>query len=270
MSSPAALMRASHPGPCLALAVLIVALALPSGAGAGTLARFGVAALTAQLAIGWTNDFCDAATDRRAGRTDKPVATGAVNRGTVALAACLALAVSVTLSFAIGTRTGTINLIMLAPALAYDAGLKRTAWSGLAYVVGFAPIPAFAASLGGPQPSAWTTASAGLLGLGGHFANVLADVDADLATGVRGLPQRLAAARGVPWVRHAALVLLALASCVALVGMRSLPAWAYVLVIVLVVGIAAVGVRGGGRTPFRAAFVIVFVNVAVLLASAWR
>ena len=42
---------------------------------------------TGQLSIGWSNDALDAARDRLAGRTDKPVAAGRLPRRTVAAAA---------------------------------------------------------------------------------------------------------------------------------------------------------------------------------------
>ena len=47
---------------------------------------------------------------------------------------------------------------------------------------------------GAPWPAWWAVLAAALLGVGAHLANVLPDIDGDLATGVRGLPQRLGAA----------------------------------------------------------------------------
>jgi hypothetical protein len=47
-----------------------------------------------------------------------------------------------------------------------------------------------------PEPalaSPWAFAAGALLGVAAHFANVLPDLDDDRATGVRGLPQSLAA-----------------------------------------------------------------------------
>ena len=82
------------------------------------------------------------------------------------------------------------------------------------YVVGFGPIPAYAASTlpGHPAPRWSVTAAAALVGLGAHFANVLPDLAGDQATGVKGLPQQVAARWGPGAVRAAALVLLLAAS----------------------------------------------------------
>ena len=47
-----------------------------------------------------------------------------------------------------------------------------------------------------PAPRWPITVAAALIGLGAHFANVLPDLAGDRATGVVGLPQRVAAGRG--------------------------------------------------------------------------
>ena len=62
------------------------------------------------------------------------------------------------------------------------------------------------------------TAAAALVGLGAHFANVLPDLAADRATGVRGLPQQVAARWGPGAVRAVALVLLLSASVLLLLA----------------------------------------------------
>src|SRR5258705_3783334 len=79
-----ALIRSSHPGPCLAITAMTVLLAIGAGAlgrtGAGTVAVFAVAVLAGQLSIGWSNDAFDAGLDAAAGRTDKPLVAGTVSR----------------------------------------------------------------------------------------------------------------------------------------------------------------------------------------------
>ena len=88
------------------------------------------------------------------------------------------------------------------------------------YLLGFGPLPAYAASTlpGHPAPRWPVTLAAALLGLGAHFANVLPDLAADQATGVGGLPQRVAARWGPLAVRAAALALLLAASALLLIG----------------------------------------------------
>jgi 4-hydroxybenzoate polyprenyltransferase len=243
---------------------LLAAQAAPHGTGPVLVAP---AVLAGQLSIGWSNDGFDARRDAASGRTDKPVPAGAVGLRAVAVAAAAALAVSVTLSFALGAAAGLINLVMMAAGWAYNAGLKSTLASGLTYVVGFGLIPAFAASTlpGHPAPRAAVTAAAALLGLGAHFANVLPDLAGDEATGVRGLPQRLASGAGPAAVRLAALVLLLLASVLLVLtssaGHRDIALGALAAAALL----ATVGAFGSGRLPFVAAIGIAAIDVALFV-----
>jgi 4-hydroxybenzoate polyprenyltransferase len=162
-----------------------------------------------------------------------------------------------------------INLIMMAAGWGYNAGLKSTSASGVMYLVGFGLIPALVAStLPGHHPARpWALGAAGLIGLGGHFANVLPDLDGDRAAGVRGLPQRVAAAGGSGLVRLVALVLLLSASVLIVFGRRSGPAW-YDLVGLAAAVILAIG--GGwapGRLPFLAAIGVAAIDVGLFASG---
>jgi len=265
MSRVRALIVASHPGPSLAIAVLttlLAAEAAPHGIGPVLTAP---AMLAGQLSVGWSNDAFDAPRDAAAGRTDKPVATGAIGARAVWVAAAVALLASLAMSLAIGPVTLLLNVVILAAGWAYNAGLKSTPWSGLMYLAGFGPIPAWAASTlpGHPAPTWWVTAFAALVGLGAHFANVLPDLDADQATGVRGLPQLVAARLGSVAVRAVAFVLLLTASLLLLLaakpGRRPVAAGGIVVAVVL----AVFGARGSGKVPFLTAIAIAAVDVVL-------
>jgi 4-hydroxybenzoate polyprenyltransferase len=222
------------------------------------------AVLTGELSIGWSNDYFDADRDSAAGRTDKPLVNGVISGKTVITAALAALAVCVVLSFVISPTTGVVNALMMAAGWGYNAGLKSTAASGLAYAVGFGLIPAFAASTAPGHPGArpWTLAAAALLGVGGHFANVLPDLAGDQVTGVRGLPQRVAERFGPTAVRLTALVLLLGATAIIAFapGSSGWPRWPGLGAAALLAG---VGSRASGRTPFLAAIAIAGINVAL-------
>ena len=87
MNRVRALIIASHPGPSLAItamATLLAAEAAPHGIGPVLTAP---AMLAGQLSVGWSNDACDARRDAAAGRTDKPIATGAISVRAVWIAA---------------------------------------------------------------------------------------------------------------------------------------------------------------------------------------
>jgi 4-hydroxybenzoate polyprenyltransferase len=264
-----ALIRASHLGPSLAITAMITLLAAEAARRGSGPVLVAPAVLAGQVSIGWSNDAFDAGRDAAAGRTDKPIPAGAVSRRAVGVAAVAALAVSLLLSLAIGEATGIVNAMMLAAGWAYNAGLKSTLASGLMYVVGFGLIPAFAASTlpGHPAPRPWITAAAATLGLGAHFANVLPDLAGDQATGVHGVPQRVAARWGPAAVRATALVLLLLASAALALACSRSRLWLALAGLGAAVLLATIGARGSGRLPFLAAIGIAAIDVALFAAG---
>jgi 4-hydroxybenzoate polyprenyltransferase len=265
-----ALLVASHPGPSLAItamATVLAAEAAPHGFGPVLVAP---AMLAGQLSVGWSNDACDAALDVAAGRTDKPVARGEVTVRALWVAATVSLLAALALSAAISLVTLGINALLIGAAWAYNLGLKSTPWSGLMFLLGFAPLPAYAASTlpGQPAPRIWVCVAAGLLGLGAHFANVLPDLATDLASGVRGLPQLVAARWGPGAARGAALVLLLSASALLVVEASPARRWIAVAGLCCSCVLAVIGALGRGRTPFRAALAIAGADVAVFALGA--
>ncbi len=187
------LIRSSHPEPVCAVAGGVTVLAYVAGRGAAGTALVGLAVLSGQLSIGWSNDYLDRRTDRAAARRDKPLAVGSIPPRLVAAAAAGAVICCIPLSLASGWRAGLAGLTTVAAGWSYNLGLKRTRWSPLPFIPGFGLFPAFVTLglPGHPWPAWWATTAGALLGLGAHFANVLPDLPADLATGVLGLPQRL-------------------------------------------------------------------------------
>lgn len=265
-----ALIRSSHPGPSLVITAMTVLLAVAAGLRSSVIVVFALAVLAGQVSVGWSNDAFDADRDFAGGRTDKPIVAGAVSRRTVVIAAAVALIASVPLAFAVGVTTGFVHLGMTGAAWGYNAGLKSTLASGLMYLIGFGLIPVMAASAlpGHPAPRPWTVVAAALLGLGGHFANVLPDLAADRASGVRGLPQRLAASRGGPTaVRVGALVLLLAASVLIVLAPSGPPRWPAVVGLGVAGALATVGAFTSGRVPFVAAIAVAVLNVALFVVG---
>jgi 4-hydroxybenzoate polyprenyltransferase len=265
MSRVRALLIAGHPGPSLAItamATLLAAQAAPHGAGPALVAP---AMLAGQLSVGWSNDAFDAGRDAAAGRADKPVATGAVSARAVWAAALTSLVAALAMSAVLGAVTLLINAVIIAAGWAYNAGLKSTPASGLMYLAGFGPIPAYAASTlpGHPAPQWWVTAAAAMVGLGAHFANVLPDLAGDRATGVNGLPQLVAARWGPAAVRAVALVLLLSASVLLLLASSQSRRWIALAGLAAAAGLAAIGARGSGRLPFLAAIGIAAIDVVL-------
>ncbi len=152
-----------------------------------------LAVLSGQVSVGWSNDYLDRQRDRNSNRTDKPIVAGEVTASLVGTCAVVALVLCVPLSMLSGWRAGSLHLVAVSLAWAYNFKLKSTIASAVPYMVAFGLLPV-CVTLGlthHPWPRPWATAAASLLGLGAHFVNVLPDLDSDRVTGVNGLPQRV-------------------------------------------------------------------------------
>ncbi|MFD3333102.1 UbiA family prenyltransferase [Streptomyces sp. NPDC058700] len=261
------LLRSCHLEPALAVTVFATALAVAGGRGVAGAALVAGAVLAGQLSVGWCNDAADAQRDLVCGRRDKPAATGELPPRAVAVAAGAALGLCVPLSLLSGAVAGAVHLVGVAAGWAYNLGGKRTVLSPLPYAVGFGSLPAFV-TLGAPSqawPAWWVVTAGALLGVGAHVVNVLPDIEDDLTTGVRGLPQRLGR-EACRW--SAPLVMLAAVGVVVVgpPGAVSVSGWVLAAVAgsVAVVGTALPSATGS-RWPFRAAIAVAGMAVTQLL-----
>ncbi|MDQ6840774.1 MAG: UbiA family prenyltransferase [Actinomycetota bacterium] len=262
------LAAACHPGPTVLVTAVAMALAAAQGRSASGLVAVGAAVLSGQLSVGWHNDWLDAERDRRSARGDKPVVRGTVPRGVVGRAAAVAVVAVVPLSLLSGRRAAIAHLGAVALAWAYNARLKATMLSFLPYTGAFALLVAFV-SLGlpgSPWPPWWQLAAGALLGTGAHLANAAPDLDADLATGVRGLPHRLGYRNSV----LGAAALLIVASAVLAFGPGHLDALSVggFTAAAMVVGAGLVaGRHGRTRLLFRVSMLVAVIDVALLVAE---
>lgn len=272
MTSPVTtLVLAAHPGPTAAVTALSLVLGVGVGLPGSTLVLLGLAFLAGQLSIGWSNDWIDAGRDAAVGRTDKPVATGEIDVAVVRTAALVAAAATVVLSFALGLAAGVVHVVLVASGWSYNAGLKRTRWSVVPFIVSFGLLPAVVTfALPDPAPPApWAMLAGAVLGVAIHFTNVLPDLDDDARTGVSGLPHR--AGRRVSGL--VAFAALALASVVVLVGPGLVAGSASSPPLLAVVGVlAAVSIAVWGaalvltRPPGRLLFQLI-IMASLLLAA---
>lgn len=266
-----ALFLACHPGPALAVTCLGGLLAVAAGRDAAGTAWVTGAVLAGQLSIGWSNDALDAARDTASGRTDKPAATGALSPRSLRWASFVALAACVPLSLATGLASGVVHLVAVASAWSYNLGLKGTVASFVPYAVSFGLLPAVATLglPGQPWPPSWVTAAGALLGVAGHAANVAPDVDDDLSTGVRGLPQRL----GRAGAYRLAATALVTATAVLVWGPNGQPSTAGTAVVAVagalgVLVAVTAGRRGrASRAPFVAVIAVALTDVVLLLLT---
>ncbi|WP_211291214.1 UbiA family prenyltransferase [Kineococcus xinjiangensis] len=264
-----ALLLSCHPLPTVAVTALATALAAGAGGGVATTALLGSAVLAGQLAVGWSNDWVDAARDAAVGRGDKPAAAGLLPVRDVRAAALAAAAAVVPLSLLLGWRAGLLHLLGVAAALGYNAGLKSTPWSWVPYVLFFGGLPTVVtlAVAGGAAPL-WASAVGALLGVGAHCANVIPDLDDDRATGVRGLPHLLGRA-GSTVLASAAL---SAASVLVVLGPPGPPGalgWAGLALAGALTASAAWAALTSPRSrwPFPATVAVAALDVALLVAA---
>ncbi|MBB4696438.1 UbiA family prenyltransferase [Paractinoplanes abujensis] len=271
MSRALAVIKSSHPEPGGAVTIAMTLLAIGAGhRGWAVLGVFAAVGAT-QLAVGWVNDWLDADRDRAAGRTDKPIASGAVSRRTVGISGLVAALAVPLLGLPFGLPATVVISLVGVFALLYDWPLKFTVFSVVPYLVAFGLLPAFVvvALPGQPAPPAWLVAAGALLGAGAHFANVLPDLADDAATGVRGLPHRF----GATGSSVAAALLLLSATLTLVFGPPGPPSWAgwagaAAAVVVLPLGwYATRRARGRGVAMFRAVILVALIDVLLLIFS---
>jgi 4-hydroxybenzoate polyprenyltransferase len=223
--------------------------------------------LVGQLSIGWSNDWLDAQRDAAAGRVGKPTVAGAVSTHRVRAVALLALALSLPLSLLAGWDAALAHLLLVASGWAYNARLKASIWSPAPYLVGFAALPMYVSLAADASPRWWLSVSAGLLGVAAHFANAAPDIEDDLASGIRGAPQRIGARRSLS-------VSFALLASVSVLLLLHLPdgQWfvfaATAAFTPVVAGALLAWHRGASRGVFVAVMVAALVDVSLLVTVA--
>jgi 4-hydroxybenzoate polyprenyltransferase len=192
------LLLACHPLPTAAMTVALAVAAALSGRSGQEVALVAATVLSGQLTVGWINDVVDRERDKLVGRTDKPVAQGRIDPGTVNFAtACVVLA-CVPLSMANGTAAGIAHLAAVLSAWMYNFFFKFTALSWMPYAVSFGLLPAFLSygglggGLHGAPPTIAMTVLAALLGIGIHFMRSVWGLVADHEEGWTYLPLKLA------------------------------------------------------------------------------
>jgi 4-hydroxybenzoate polyprenyltransferase len=261
----AAVVRSAHPGPSVAVTALAAILAWGFAVSASSATLVVLAVLFNQLSVGLSNDAIDAVRDREAGRRDKPVVSGEVTPATLWRLAILLAAASLVLSAFVHPGVLIAQGVFLLAGWLYNAGLKATVFSVVAYAVGFGALPVIVsfAALPAAFASWWIIVIAAGLGVAAHFGNVLPDRVEDQLQGVRGLPQRLPA-------RTSAFILTAMIMAMSAVLVAGAGASNIALTLPFASVASAVAIAGGlvalrdtpTRWPFRAVIL-----AAVILAG---
>jgi 4-hydroxybenzoate polyprenyltransferase len=262
------LLRACHPVPCAAVTVFTTVLGAKAGNSAATCGLLALAVLLGQLSIGWSNDRLDAARDRAAGRTEKPLAHDGAARRIVERAIVVALAGTIAFSLALGWRAGLLHMFAVGCGWLYNTVFKSTWLSWLPYAVAFGALPAIAtlARADHQAPTPWAVVAAALLGVTAHITNTLPDLQGDRATGIAGFPHRIGA-RAALLVAAAALLAGSLVLVLGPVGDPSAVRWAGLgIVIALTVSGSSLAWRRADLSwPFYATIVVVGLDLALLV-----
>jgi 4-hydroxybenzoate polyprenyltransferase len=264
-SHASGLVGTAHLGPAIAVTSLVMLYGISVGLGPARVALVTGAVFAGQLSIGWGNDLADVDRDRAVGRGDKPLVNGSLRPATVRAAYWLAIFATVVLSLACGFEPGLVQIGCVAAGLAYNLGIKSTAFSWLPFAIAFGGFPVFVV-LAGPGIAYlpwWVALATALLGIGAHLVNVLPDLADDEATGVRGLAHRLGARRTVAL----AVASLSAATAVIALGASEVSVLLLSAVLVSVAVLVAVAVVGRGRVPFQAAIGIAAVDVVFLVLA---
>jgi len=206
----AGLVRLAHPFPSLLNALVTLAIAALADGGLPTAARLGLAMLALQASIGAVNDLVDAGVD--AGRKPgKPIPRGIVGPGEARALAAGGLIAGLALALPSGPATVAVAAIGVGLGYVYDVRLSRTAWSWLPLAAALPLVPVFAwlGTTGEVPPALLPLIPIGIVGGGGlALANGIADLERDLAAGVRTAAVRLGRQA---WIVDAAAMAAALA-----------------------------------------------------------
>lgn len=155
------------------------------------MAAFGI--FLGQLLVGWSNDLKDYPDDSKHNRRSKPLVAGQIKEGQLLTAVKIVAPIAVIFNLfgPLGFRGGAIYLFGVGMGVAYNFYFKSTYLSPLPYALAFAALMSSLVIATDRSVPMWLISVGSLLGVAAHFANVLKDLDQDLASGIKGLPQRL-------------------------------------------------------------------------------
>src|SRR5690349_8827482 len=117
-------LGSTHPGPSFAVTIVTVVLSIGAGLALWQVALLGAAMLLGQFSVGLSNDWIDAARDRAAGRSDKPVATGAISVAAVRASAWVTAVLALFLTVPLGLWALLVHAVFVLSAWLYNALLK--------------------------------------------------------------------------------------------------------------------------------------------------
>ena len=187
-----ALLKASHFGPTIAVTTVSFLLATSLWwEGPAFVIAFGV--FLGQLLVGFTNDLIDYPDDLKHNRLSKPLVSGELTTSQLRRAIKVVVPFTILLNILgpLGIKGGLIYLFGVGMGVSYNFYFKSTLLSPIPYALAFAALVSSIVISTDRTPPLWLITAAALLGVAAHFANVLKDLDQDLESKIKGLPQHI-------------------------------------------------------------------------------
>lgn len=213
--------------------------------------------LFGQFIVGYSNDLNDYPDDLKHRRLSKPLVSGEITKAQLqtGLVVVSPVAVVINLFGPLGIKGGLIYLFGVGMGVLYNFYFKSKLSSPLPYALAFAALVSSIVVATDQIPPIWLVLNASLFGVSAHFANVLKDIDQDLSSGVRGLPQYLGKVRSR--IITAALLLLS-------------TIWLYLVapnISLLVIGLlgAVITSMAPDKHIFKAVMITALINLTLLL-----
>jgi len=253
------ILRASHLGPTLAVTLVSFLLATALW-WEGPAYFISIGVFLGQLLVGWTNDLNDYQDDLKHNRMGKPLVSGELTKTSLlrAVKIITPIAVVVNLFGPLGIEGGSLYLFGIGMGVAYNFYFKSTVLSPLPYALAFAAFVSSIVIATDQNVPIWLVLAGALFGVAAHFANVLKDLDQDLTSGIKGLPQRLGKKKSRI---ICGLLLIALTLTLNSANPNQ------VLLIVGLIG-AAVTTLSSSKWIFKALMITAIVDVILLLEAA--
>jgi len=187
-----ALLKASHFGPTMAVTTVSYLLATTLWwEGPALIIAFGV--FLGQLLVGFTNDLNDYPDDLKHKRMAKPLVSGEITTTKLrtAIKIVAPFTVFVNILGPLGLKGGLVYLFGVGMGVSYNFYFKSTLLSPIPYALAFVALVSSIIVSTDRTPPLWYISAAALIGVAAHFANVLKDIDQDLESKIKGLPQRI-------------------------------------------------------------------------------
>ncbi len=184
------LLNAAHFLPTMTVTTLTFILAVRTS-NLTTALGIALTFFSGQLIVGWSNDLIDFSDDLAHQRSHKPLVSGTIMLSSLQLVIVLdsLLLLLLTIFGPLSGKYGLLHLLAIASALSYNLKLKRTLLSFLPYAISFGLLPLIILGATNYPYQWWAPAIGALFGIGVHIANVFKDLEEDLESGIRGLPQ---------------------------------------------------------------------------------